>query len=271
MSFIKWIGGGLGWALGGPLGAMIGYAIGSVIDGADIKMIGQGNQGRYDGPKGGTTSGRGSYRGRDPYNKDRDRYSHHTQKGDFTVSLIALYAAVMKADGRVLQSELNHVKKYLVKQFGADASKEYLKILKKALDEPFNLRSVGMEIRYNMEHPMRLQLLHYLFDVAQADGHVHKKEVEVIRQISGYLGISSRDYNSIESMFFNKKDNNYKILGIEKTATDDEVKKAYRRMAKKYHPDKLSKLGREVQKGAKEKFQSVQDAYETLKGQRGMK
>lgn len=273
MSFLKWIGGGLGWALGGPMGAMIGYAIGTMIDGSGIKMLGPGEQKKYEGPKRGRTSarGRGSSRGRDQYYKDRDKYRHHTQKGDFTVSLIALYAAVMKADGRVLKSELSHVKKYLSKQFGSDASKEYLKVLKRALDEPFNLRTVGMDIRYNMEHPLRLQLLHYLFGVAKADNHLHKREIATIRQISGYLGISSRDYNSIESMFFNKRDNNYKILGIEKSATDDEVKKAYRKMAKKYHPDKLAKLGPDVQKGAKEKFQSIQDAYETIKDRRGMK
>jgi DnaJ like chaperone protein len=61
----------------------------------------------------------------------------------------------------------------------------------------------------------------------------------------------------------------YKSLEIEPSATDEEIKKAYRRMAKKYHPDKVNELGEDVKKSATEKFRSINEAYESLKKQRG--
>jgi DnaJ like chaperone protein len=122
-----------------------------------------------------------------------------------------------------------------------------------------------------MEHPMRLQLLHYLFGLAKVDGSVDKSEVETISRIAQYLGISQADYESIRAMFYKDSGSAYKILEIESTATDEEVKKAYRKMAVKYHPDKVRDLGESHQKAAQEKFIRVQDAYETIRKERNMK
>jgi len=268
MSIFKWIGGGIGWAVFGPLGAMVGYALGSVVDGVSSdRMLGTGSQPRGEYRQSGNQRTRGQRRG-NPY---KEQYRHKTQKGDFTISLMALFAAVMEADGKVLKSELNYVKSYLSGQFGERATKEYLKVLKTALDTNYDLRSVCLDIKFNTRHPLRLQLIHYLFRLAQADGHIDNREIEVIKQITRYLAISTRDYLSIEAMFFNKKSRNYDILEIDSNATNDEVKKAYRKMAKKYHPDKLASLGEEVQKEAAEKFNAIQEAYEKIKKQRGMK
>ena len=73
-----------------------------------------------------------------------------------------------------------------------------------------------------------------------------------------------RDFESIKAMFYKSSDTAYKILEIEPNATPTEIKKAYRKMAKKYHPDKVLHLGKEHQKGAEEKFRKVQEAYEHL-------
>ena len=121
-----------------------------------------------------------------------------------------------------------------------------------------------------MDHPSRLQLMHFLFGIAKADGTVTEDEERQIYTISGYLGISSRDYESIKAMFYNSSENAYKVLEITKSATVSEIKKAYRKMAKKYHPDKLIGLGDEHLQGAKEKFQNIQAAYETIKKERGL-
>ena len=112
--------------------------------------------------------------------------------------------------------------------------------------------------------------MHFLFGIAKADEFVSEKEVEEIRKIAGYLYINQNDFESIKAMFYDASGNAYKILEIEKSATDDAVKKAYRKMVKKYHPDKLRDLGDEHLKGAKEKFQKIQDAYEKIKNERGM-
>ena len=71
-------------------------------------------------------------------------------------------------------------------------------------------------------------------------------------------------------MYYKDSDSAYAVLEISPDATDEEVKSAYRRMAMKNHPDKVATLGPEVQKAAEEKFRKVQEAYETIKKQRGM-
>lgn len=243
--FGKWIGGGLGWVLGGPIGGIIGYAVGSYIDKA---------QDDFDATRG--TGGRST--------------GSITTAGDFGISLLVLSAAVMNADGKVLKSELEFVKQFFVKQFGAEKTVEFMRIFKEILKKDVPLRQVCEQIRTNMSHPMRLQLLHYLFGISKSDGHVDKNEVDVIESIAAYMGISTKDFESIKAMFFKNPESAYKILEISPTATDAEVKKAYRKMALKYHPDKVAQLGADIQKSAKEKFQKVQEAYETIRKERGI-
>lgn len=242
----KWVGGGLGWALGGPIGALLGFAIGTMFDQTRIEMV------KSDGPTG-------------------QAYRHHTTASDFTMSLLVLSAAVMKADGKVLKAELEYVKTFLSRQFRDSEVQRLLPMLRDILNQDIQVRQVCEQIRYNMEHPLRLQLLHYLFGIAKADGQVSEIEAKLIADISGYLGINPKDHASIQAMFYKDTNAAYKILEIEENATDAEVKKAYRHMATKYHPDKLNHMGEDIKKAATEKFQKVQDAYETIKKQRGMK
>ena len=122
-----------------------------------------------------------------------------------------------------------------------------------------------------MDHPSRLQMIHILFGLSQADGHIHPLEVKVIQTISGYLGISIKDFESIQAMFYKDTGASYKILEIDAAATDTEVKKAYRKMAAKFHPDKVHHLGEEFQKMAEEKFKTLNDAYIQIKKERGIK
>jgi DnaJ like chaperone protein len=122
-----------------------------------------------------------------------------------------------------------------------------------------------------MAPEVRLQLIHYLFGIAKADGEVSLSEINVIQSIADKLGIPRVDFDSVKNMFYRDTNSDYRILGIEPTASDDEIKKAYRQMAIKFHPDKVAQMGEEFQKGAKEKFQQIQDAYEAIKKQRGFK
>ena len=107
--------------------------------------------------------------------------------------------------------------------------------------------------------------------MAAVDGEVHASEIKIISRIAAYLGISQKDYNSIKAMFLKEVDSDYKILEIGKNASSQEIKKAYRKMAVKYHPDKVSHMGEEFQKAAKEKFQRVQEAYENIKKSKGIR
>ena len=244
IKFGKWIGSGLGWALGGPLGGVLGFALGSMFDASGTTVTHDGSS-SY-------TSGGGS------------------PVGDFAASLLVLSAAVMKSDGKVLKSELDYVKNFLTQQFGEDHAQQQILMLKEILKQEIPLQQVCFQIKQYMPHAQRVQIIHYLFGISKADGNVDELELQTIQTIANYLSVSSADFNSLKAMYFRDVNSDYKILEIEPNVSDDEVKKAYRRMAVKFHPDKVSDLGEEVQKAAKEKFQKVQGAYENIKKKRGI-
>lgn len=198
----------------------------------------------------------------------RGGYSARTTTGGYVMSLLVLTAAVMKADGKVLKSELDYVKKFMVHNFGENSAQEAVRMLRDILQQTIPVNQVCAQIKQNMNYSARLQLLHFLFGIAQADGEVDTKEKEMIAHISREMGLSDSDYQSIEAMFVPNTDADYKILEIESSASNDELKKAYRRMAMKFHPDKVSHLGEDFQKAAKEKFQKVNQAYENIKNER---
>lgn len=229
----------MGWALGGPIGGVLGFVLGSMFDSRD------------GGP--------------------RQRLFTGTTHGDFTMSLLVLVAAVMKADGRVMQSELDYVKNYFRQSFGPAATQEAMLYLRDLLKQQIPVRDVSNQIRQRLDKASRLQLLHFLFGVSQADGKVHPEEVRVIEEIAGYLGISAVEMESLRNMFYEDVDSAYKILEIDSSASDEEVKTAYRRMANKYHPDKVAYLGEDIRKAAGEKFRKVKDAYDKIKKERGMR
>ena len=243
-SYGKWLGGGLGWAFGGPIGGLVGFMFGSMFDGGTRQ------------------SGYQSH----PYQE-----GGNTLSGDFSMRLLVLSAAVMKADGLVKKSELEYVKSFFTNNFGSEKSKQLMLVLRELLKKEINIQEVSMQIGQYMDYSSRLQLLHYLFGIANSDAHVDDSEERTILSISGFLRISTADYLSVKAMFVKDTESAYKILEIDANASDEELKKAYKRMAVKYHPDKVSHLGPDVQKAAEDKFQLLNSAYNDIKKQRGIK
>jgi DnaJ like chaperone protein len=237
IKFGKLIGAGLGWAFLGPIGALIGLGIGSIVDSiSDEQAI----------------------------------EKHTTTRGDFAISLMVLVAAVMRADGKVVKSELDYVKAYMIRQFGVGTASEAIILLRDLLKQKIPLNDVTRQIRARMDYASRLQLLHFLFGIALADKQINEAELKIIYHIANLMGITAADFNSIKSMFIVKNDSAYDILEVSKNASDDEIKKAYRKMAIKHHPDKVSHLGEDMQKGAEEKFSKINQAYEQIKKERGL-
>jgi len=234
----KWIGAGLGWVFIGPIGALIGLAVGATFDKASK-----------------TTS----------HSRTTSSYN---QRNDFVTSLLVLAAAVMKADKKILKSELEFVKKFLINNFGQDTATDATLLLRDLLKKDIPVNQVCDQIKMHMEYHARIQLLHFLYGIAQADGHVSEDEVIKIQEIAYFLNISSEDISSIKNMFYKDINSAYKILGIKQNATIQEIKKAYRKKAIEYHPDKVEHLGEDIRKGAEEKFKKMNKAYEQLKKER---
>ncbi len=236
--FGKWIGAGLGWTIGGPIGALLGFAFGSFVDSSDLEQF--------------------------------DRNPKVTTQGDFMVSLLVMVAAIMKADQRVLRSELDFVKRFLVGSFGENKAADMLRMLRDILKQDIPLREVTGQIRSRMDYASRLQLMHVIFGIAYSDGEIDRSELIQIEQSALDLGISEADIDSLKGMFIKSNDWAYHVLEVPVNATTEEIRKKYRQLALKNHPDKVSYLGEEIRRNAEEKFSRIKEAWEVIKKDRGI-
>ena len=253
MTIVKWLGAGIGWAFGGPIGAMLGFILGSAI-----------KESLDTGEKEMPYNNRRSSKNRTKWQKQQ------TQSGDFELSFLILSAVVIKADGKVDKRELEYVRTYFMRVYGKSRAEKAFKLFNGVLKSKVPTTAICAQIRQQMDHDSRLQLIHFLFGIAKSDGNVNELEIDEIRKIAGYLYVNQRDFLSIKAMFYNSSVSVYQILEVSSTASNEEVKRAYRKMVKKYHPDKLRHLGEEHVKVATEKFKKVQQAYETIQRQRGI-
>lgn len=241
---LKWLLAVLGYALYRFPGAIVGFLIGSLIDNFSLK--GKTFQTSFGGSQSQVTP------------------------ADFELNLLSLASLVIKADGNVSQTELDYVRQYFVQAYGRDRANATFKVFNEVVkNREISAQNICTLLRERTRYESRLQILHFLFSIANTDGSVSTAEVNEINRIAGFLGIHARDFESIQAMFFKNPDSAYKILEIEKTATNSEIKSAYRIMVKKYHPDKLQHMDEAYQKGGEEKFRKVQEAYEQLQKERG--
>lgn len=257
-SLPKWLLAGLGWTIGGPIGALLGYFIGKSLSSSSAKEI--------------------------PGNMHRGPYRNTGTASDINAALLVLIAAVMKADGTVKRSELDYVKRFLLQNYGEERAKELLITLRDLVAKDIPVGDVCTQIKFNTDYNTRYHIVDFLFGLANSDAEFTFQEVNMLRTISSHLGINNADYTSIyerhmggsysRNQTFTQSGNTkdpYKILGISREATDDEVRKAYRRMAMKYHPDKVEGLGDEVKRNAESQMREINDAYDRIKAQRNMK
>ena len=244
MKLGKWIGGIMGFMAMGPLGALAGYAIGSLFDKAAYA----------------------------PENMDAGNETYTGQRNSFLFSLLVMASYIIRADGKIMHSEMEFVRRFLRTNFGEDAVAEGEQILLNLFEQrkrmeatnPYafqnTIRECGAQIAANMSYEERLQLLSFLAQIARSDGNVCAAEIDALKEVAQSMHLSG---NSLEEA--------YKVLEVEPTATDDEVRAAYRRLALKHHPDRVATLGEDIRKAAEEKFQSINNAKERIYKARGMK
>ena len=241
---IKWITALLGYTYFRFGGAILGYFLGSILE----QLFKGQNQ-----------------------NPFRSVQFQRMRTEQVQLNLLSLAAIVIKADGKVDERELRFVRNYFIANYGEEyASVIFSKFNTEVNKKSQNLNELTRLFVQGARYETRLQILHFLFGIANADGHIAEIEIQKIQQIARALELRNVDFESIKAMFVKSADKAYKILEISPEATDVEVKKAYRTMAKKYHPDKIQSSDPALKKGAQEKFQQVQAAYETIQKERGI-
>lgn len=241
---IKWIAAILGYFVFRLPGAIIGFLLGSFIDNAKS-------------PGGARTVFGDSAR-------------QQVSPADFELNLLSLCSIVIKADGQVSQRELDYVRQYFLSTYGKERSNAIFRTFNEVIKKrEISAERICNHLNQRTRYEVRLQLLHFLFGIAGADGSLSAAEISKLQEIAGYLRVGNYDFESIKAMFVKSADTAYKILEIDKSASDEEVKSAYRRMAKKYHPDKVITADEAIKKGAEEKFKQVQMAYEQIQRERG--
>lgn len=255
MGYGKWIGGLMGFVTMGPLGALAGFAIGSLFDNANENdMETSGSQNEYAG-----------------------------QRNSFLFSMLVMASYIIRADGRIMHSEMEFVRKFLRTNFGEVAVSEGEQILlnlfeqRKQMDKsnPMAFKNTihecGVQIASNMSYEERLQLLRFLTQIAQSDGNVCKEEIEALKEVALAMGLSYQEVESMLNMRGKSLDEAYKVLEISPNASDDEIRAAYKKMVLKHHPDRVATLGEDIRKAAEEKLQDINNAKERIYKARGMR
>jgi DnaJ like chaperone protein len=206
------------------------------------------------------------------------RYAQEQAQSAFMVALISLAAKVAKADGHVTRAEIRSFDQFLKNDLGMGTEDRRIaaRIFNEARDSTVGTAEFTRQIRSLLGHqPDRLRdLVCLLLKVALADGRLSREEDRLIRSIAGELGLGPRDFEECLALFRRGNlDAAYALLGVDAAAQDAEVRRAYRRLAKEYHPDVIASKGlsTEFQDFAMEKMRAVNEAYDRIKEARGIR
>lgn len=260
MGAAKWIGGIIGFMAGGPLGALAGYALGSLFE-----------TNYTDSSTGGS------------YTPRQEAPAGQGQRNSFLFSLLVMASYIIRADGRIMHSEMEYVRRFLRQNFGESAVAEGEQILLRLFEERkrmdavnpqafrTTIRECGQQIAMNLNHEERLQLLAFLVEIAKSDGTVCQEELDALREVAGAMNLSAGEVDSLLNLGGNTLDEAYRVLEVSPTATNDEVRAAYKRLVLKHHPDRVATLGDDIRRASEEKMQAINAAKEKVYQARGMK
>ena len=263
MALGKWIGGFLGLLSGGPLGMLAGIVLGAIFDSAfsDEYSLTDADMGNYSSAQ-------------------RQARQQQGERNGFLFSLMVLSAHIIHADGRIMHSEMEYVRRFLRQNFSAQAETEGEEILLKLFEQKKRMgasrwneeiTAVCRQLAFAMPQEQRLQLIAFLCEIAKADGTVQAEEREALRQICLNMSLNGETAEQMMGLGGETLEDAYKVLGVNPDATDDEVRQAYKKMARENHPDRVASLGEDIRRAAEKKFQEIADAKDRIYKARGMK
>jgi DnaJ like chaperone protein len=243
----KVAGAAAGAAVGGPIGALLGAVAGHVLLDRESRK-------------------------RTAEQKD-DRTVHERDQVAFTVGVIALAAKLAKADGTVTRDEVDIFKRVFPVPREEEANVGHLFNLAKQDVAGFDQYAKQLAQLFRSRPGVLEDLLDSLFLVAKADDRLHPAELEYLRHVSEIFGFNAHQFERIRASHFGPdREDPYVILGVDRSASDEAVKAAYRSLAREHHPDSLIARGvpEEFVKLATEKLSAINGAYEAIKKQRGI-
>ncbi len=241
----KLIGAGVGWLLGGPLGAVIGGVIGHYVRDAPLSE--------------------------ESAPADDPRVRQQQEELYFVASLVGILTSMLNADGEVKREEVRTIRRFFEERLGyrGESLDIVRDLIKQFLRKGVDLDALCHDMARRCDYATRLLLVECLIDVARADGHVHPAEEAVLRRAIAGLGVNPADVSGLRTAAAGNG-RAYEVLGVDPDASDEEIKRAYRELAKKYHPDRVAHLGEEFRELAHRKFLEIQEAYDRIRSERGM-
>lgn len=246
----------MGWMFGAGIGFFMGGPLGAVVGGALQHHLGKEAQ------MGGTQS-----------------LPHHKKdEAVFITYLAAIMTKIAMADGRIDQAEVRTIQRFFKEKLGfPGVAMRYIEgLIEQTQRLNPDMRQVALGFRSVAKHEQSLLLLDICYEVAMADGKITVSEQKELDFLASYLGVAHEEQKRIKTRFHvnghtstagaeKTPMDDYAILGVSRSASKDEIKKAYRQMAAQYHPDKVSHLGEELIEFADKKFKEISAAYKNVK------
>lgn len=251
----KIAGAAVGLWVGGPVGALVGLAVGHAVD-------------HFSSPEDPDETLK-DLRPPPPTAREIDARARLA----FASHLVALFAAVARSDGAIRREEVRVIRTFFEERLrltGEDL--EFIRrLLKGSLNTPVD---VGDACRWYLGHSQpaeRNLFVQALYELALADGEMSQSEQRLINEIVVHLGLSERDHRAVRAVFYNEPnlEADYALLGLVPGAEDGELKKAFRLLAAKHHPDKVTHLGPDAVALAARRFTEIKAAYDRIRSARG--
>ncbi len=241
MSFWKaGIGGMIGFTIGGPIGGILGALIGSKLSDK--------NQ-------------------RQPSNNQKNQAA-------FFTALFACFAKIAKADGRVSREEVDKVDYFIKSKFKFPPEQRgfAIEIFNHAKDDQNSFEDYALQLSSLLSSDPSSLMMFYelLFELSMADGYLDPSEEKLLLKAIEIFNLDPDLMSINKKKFGNDVADAYAILGVDQSMSFEDIKTAYKRKRKEYHPDTLISKGlpEELLEKAKEKFIESQSAFEEIEKQK---